>query len=72
MKPVKDIENISLEELEAVSTDDRIPVPEGFRDRIGKNMLFLKELTDRRLAMRRILSQRNSPSDSSVQLQLPP
>jgi hypothetical protein len=44
MKPLKDIENISLEELEAVSTDERIPVPEGFRDRIGENLTVLERI----------------------------
>lgn len=34
MKSLKDIENISLEELEAVSQDETAAVPEGFRQRL--------------------------------------
>ena len=34
MKSLKDIENMSLEELERASLDERTPVPEGFAERI--------------------------------------
>lgn len=34
MKSIKEIENMSLEQLEAVSMDENIPVPEGFAERI--------------------------------------
>lgn len=34
MKSIKEIEKMSLEELERVSLDDRTAVPEGFADRI--------------------------------------
>ena len=34
MKSLKDIENISLEELERASLDERTAVPEGFAERI--------------------------------------
>lgn len=34
MKSLKEIEDISLEELEAVSQDEAIAVPEGFRQRL--------------------------------------
>ena len=34
MKSIKDIENMSLEQLEAVSMDESIAVPEGFEARI--------------------------------------
>ena len=34
MKSLKEIEDISLEELEAVSQDEAITVPEGFRQRL--------------------------------------
>ena len=34
MKSLKDIENISLEELEKASLDERTAVPEGFAERI--------------------------------------
>ena len=36
MKSIKEIENMSLEELIAVSSDEAIAVPEGFAERIGK------------------------------------
>lgn len=39
MKSIKDIENISLEQLEAVSMDESIAVPEGFGAR-------MKEMVD--------------------------
>ena len=38
MKSLKDIENMSLEELERASLDERTPVPEGFAERIGKQV----------------------------------
>lgn len=38
MKSLKDIENISLEELEAVSLDDSIAVPEGFAQRLQERL----------------------------------
>lgn len=34
MKSIKEIENMSLEQLERASLDDRTAVPEGFADRI--------------------------------------
>ena len=34
MKSIKEIENMSLEDLERASLDDRTAVPEGFADRI--------------------------------------
>ena len=34
MKSLKDIENMSLEELERASLDERTAVPEGFAERI--------------------------------------
>lgn len=37
MKPMKDIENISLEQLEAVSMDESITVPDGFAARMKEN-----------------------------------
>lgn len=44
MKPLKDIENICLQELEEVSKDERIPVPEGFRNRIGNTLEVLERI----------------------------
>ena len=38
MKSLKDIENISLEELEAVSLDESIRIPEGFAERLQENI----------------------------------
>lgn len=38
MKSLNDMENISLEQLEAVSMDGRISVPEGFEERISENV----------------------------------
>ena len=37
MKSMKDIENISLEQLEAVSMDESITVPDGFAARMKEN-----------------------------------
>ena len=38
MKSIKEIENMSLEELIAVSSDEATAVPEGFAERIGKHV----------------------------------
>lgn len=38
MKSIKEIENMSLEELIAVSLDEAIAVPEGFAERIGRQV----------------------------------
>ena len=38
MKSIKDIENMSLEQLEAVSMDESIAVPEGFEARIKETL----------------------------------
>ena len=38
MKSIKEIENMSLEELIAVSSDEATTVPEGFAERIGKQV----------------------------------
>lgn len=46
MKSLKDIENISFEELEAVSLNENIKVPEGFEQRL-ESSLDLRFLTDR-------------------------
>lgn len=45
MKSLKDIENISFEELEAVSLNEDIKVPEGFEQRL-ESSLDLRFLTD--------------------------
>ena len=37
MKSIKDIENMSLEQLEAVSMDESIAVPDGFAARMNEN-----------------------------------
>ena len=38
MKSLKELKNISLEELEAVSLDESIDVPEGFAERLQENI----------------------------------
>lgn len=38
MKSIKEIEDMSLEELIAVSSDEATAVPEGFAERIGKHV----------------------------------
>ena len=38
MKSIKEIENMSLEQLEAVSMDEDIAVPEGFAHRLENSM----------------------------------
>ena len=38
MKSIKEIEHMSLEELIAVSSDEATAVPEGFAERIGKQV----------------------------------
>ena len=38
MKSIKDIENMSLEQLEAVSMDESIAVPEGFTSRLENSL----------------------------------
>ena len=38
MKSIKEIENMSLEELIAFSSDEATAVPEGFAERIGKQV----------------------------------
>lgn len=45
MKSLKDIENISFEELEAVSLNEDIKVPEGFEQRL-ESSLDLRFLSD--------------------------
>lgn len=46
MKSIKDIENMSLEQLEAVSMDENITVPEGFADRLKEDLGTLERLTE--------------------------
>ncbi|MBQ6878856.1 MAG: hypothetical protein IJN52_01465 [Bacteroidales bacterium] len=46
MKSVKDIENMSLEQLEAVSMDENIMVPEGFAEHMKDEVGILERLTD--------------------------
>lgn len=38
MKSIKDIENMSLEELIMVSSDEATAVPEGFAERVGRHV----------------------------------
>lgn len=45
MKSIKDIENMSLEQLEAVSMDEGIAVPEGFAGRL-KDTLGAQRVAD--------------------------
>lgn len=46
MKSVKDMENMSLEQLEAVSMDENIAVPEGFAECLKENFATLERLTE--------------------------
>ena len=46
MKSLKDIENMSLEQLEAVSMDENIAVPEGFAERLKGDFGTLERLTE--------------------------
>jgi len=46
MKSMKDIENMSLEQLEAVSMDENIAVPEGFAERLKEDFVRLERLTE--------------------------
>lgn len=46
MKSMKDIENMSLEQLEAVSMDGNITVPEGFSERLKESVDMLERLTE--------------------------
>lgn len=46
MKPIKDIENMSLEQLEAVSMDENIMVPEGFAERMKDEVGILERLME--------------------------
>lgn len=46
MKSVKDIENMSLEQLEAVSMDENIMVPEGFAERMKDEVGILERLME--------------------------
>ena len=45
MKSIKEMEDMSLEQLEAVSMDMNIPVPEGFEERLKKDIGTLDRLT---------------------------
>ena len=45
MKSIKDIENMSLEQLEAASMDESISVPEGFTSRLQEQVV-ITALTD--------------------------
>ena len=49
MKSVKDIEKMSLEQLEAVSMDENIAVPEGFAERLKGDFGTLERLTEEEL-----------------------
>lgn len=46
MKSIKEIENMSLEELIAVSSDEATAVPEGFAERIGRQVEAQKVAKD--------------------------
>ena len=46
MKSIKEIENMSLEELIAVSSDEAIAVPEGFAERTGRQVEAQKVAKD--------------------------
>ena len=46
MKSSKDIENMSLEQLEAASMDENISVPDGFASRLGDGLEVFERLTE--------------------------
>lgn len=46
MKSSKDIENMSLEQLEAASMDENISVPDGFASRLEDGLEVLERLTE--------------------------
>jgi len=46
MKSIKDIENMSLEQLEAVSMDESIMVPKGFAERMKDDVVILERLME--------------------------
>lgn len=46
MKSIKDIENMSMEQLEAVSMDEGIAVPEGFAERLHDTLDAQKVAAD--------------------------
>lgn len=62
MKSSKDIEKMSLEQLEVASMDENISVPDGFASRMEKGLEVLERLTedesrkDGRVRMVRVLS----------------
>lgn len=62
MKSSKDIEKMSLEQLEAASMDENISVPDGFASRLGDGLEVFERLTedesrkDGRVRMVRVLS----------------
>lgn len=62
MKSSKDIDNMSLEQLEAASMDENISVPDGFTSRLEDGLEVLERLTedesrkDGRVRMVRVLS----------------
>lgn len=62
MKSSKDIENMSLEQLEAASMDENISVPDGFASRLEDGLEVLERLTEEesrkagRVRMVRVLS----------------
>lgn len=62
MKSSKDIEKMSLEQLEAASMDENISVPDGFASRLEEGLEVLERLTedesrkDGRVRMVRVLS----------------
>lgn len=54
MKSIKDIENMSMEQLEAVSMDEGIAVPEGFAERLHDTLDAQKVAADLGSSSRRI------------------
>ncbi len=44
MKSIKDIEKLGLEEMSAISSDERIAVPEGFRRSLSEEIDALRQI----------------------------
>lgn len=59
MKSIKEIENMSLEQLEAVSMDESIVVPKDFNDHLSETLMAKQAvdllLEDEKLSRRRII-----------------
>lgn len=58
MKSIKEIEKMSLEQLEAVSMDEGIHIPEGFAERLKDDIGTLERLTESEPHNSRVITMR--------------